>query len=37
MSLKIDGLLKMGEDEEDKINNSGVIIIIQIVKYFKCR
>jgi len=25
MSLKIDGLLKMGEDEDEKISNSGVI------------
>ena len=26
MSLKIDGLLKMGGDDDDKINNSGVIL-----------
>lgn len=29
MSLKIDGLLKMGAEEEDKINNSGVILFFK--------
>ena len=28
MSLKIDGLLKLGEDEDEKINNSGVFFFL---------
>jgi len=31
MSLKIDGLLKMGEDEDEKIYNSGVVEFYKIM------